>query len=76
MTLMKSITTVLKDEIRRRGLPQKKLAELAGIQRASLYRFVSGERDLWLKTADRLCQALGLELMAKRPTKPAKKGGR
>lgn len=69
---MKSITTTLKDEVRRRGLPQKRIAELAGIQRASLSRFVSGERDLWLKTADRLCQALGLELVAKR----AKKGGR
>ena len=45
------------------------LALAAGIDPASLRRFVNGERSLRLDKADRLAEALGFELVRRRRPK-------
>jgi len=38
------------------------LAKRSGVDKGQLSRFMAGERDFQLTTADKLCKALGLEL--------------
>lgn len=42
-----------------------RIAADAGLTRGVLSRFMGKERDLTLETADRLCEALGLQLIQK-----------
>lgn len=52
----------LKDGALQSGLSPGQLARRAGIDRRSIARFLLGERDLTLRSADRLAVALGLRL--------------
>jgi len=60
------VSTSLRAAIQECGLTLYRLAKESGVDAAVLGRFVKNERDLNLQTADRICNALGLEL---RPTK-------
>jgi transcriptional regulator with XRE-family HTH domain len=51
-------------------LNQREIGRLADIGPDQVSRFLRGERDLTLKTAARICKALGLELA------PEKKKGK
>ena len=64
------MTDVLRRAILDSGLPLLKIAKEAGVQRASLSRFVRGKNSLRLDVADRLAAYFGLHLTAaeKRPT--------
>jgi plasmid maintenance system antidote protein VapI len=66
---MTTISDVLREAVVGSGLSLQRLSELTGVQRASLSRFVRGERTLRLDMADRLATYLGLELMARRRAK-------
>ena len=57
------------------ALTERHFSERIGVSQASISRFVRGERDLSLSTVDRICAALGYELVPiirplrrKRPT--------
>lgn len=63
------ITDILRQAIVDSGLPLLKVAEATGVERASISRFVHGERSLRLDIADRLATYFGLELQAKRKGK-------
>ena len=52
----------LKAAIRQTGKPLYRLAKESGVSQPIIYRFVSGERDIRLETADKLAAALGLRL--------------
>ena len=52
----------LKTAIRQTGEPLNRLAKKSGVSQPIIYRFVSGERDIRLETADKLAAALGLRL--------------
>ncbi len=65
MSKSKSLPDVIRDTIRNDGRSLYKLAQDSGVNSAVLGRFMSGERDVNLRTADRLCKALGLELRQK-----------
>lgn len=54
-----------------RGLTAHALARASGVNSAVVGRFLKGQRDVTLTTAEKLCRALGLEL---RPTRRRKKG--
>jgi len=43
------------------------VARDSGVNSAVVGRFLKGERDVTLSTADKLCKALGLELRPRRP---------
>ncbi len=55
-----------------RSLTAYALARDSGVNSAVVGRFLKGQRDVTLATAERLCRALGLEL---RPTRRRRKGG-
>jgi hypothetical protein len=59
-----SLSEELREAIRadHRTVPQ--IADAAGISDALLARFLSGERDIRMATADKLADALGLKLSA------------
>lgn len=57
------ISEQLKIAIEKEG--QKEVAEESGVERSQIRRFLSGERDLRLRSADKIATALGLELKQK-----------
>lgn len=65
----KSMVDVLRAAIKSSGLTHYRIAKDAGIKPQIIDRFVSGERDLRLATAAKLCEALGLELKLKPKSK-------
>jgi plasmid maintenance system antidote protein VapI len=59
---MKTMSETIRQAVLAAGLPLQQIAEAAGIERASLSRFVRGERTLRLDMADRLAAHFGLVL--------------
>lgn len=59
---MTTLTTTLRAAIERDGRSVYRLCKDAGIDQASLSRFISGERGLTLESADKLAAALRLKL--------------
>ncbi|MBL8819694.1 MAG: helix-turn-helix transcriptional regulator [Planctomyces sp.] len=57
-----TIREVILQAIEDRGESVLALSKLCGVSQPQLSRFVSGERDLRLESAAKLCEALGLEL--------------
>lgn len=62
---MKSVSEALRQAVLDSGLPLLQIAEAAAVERASLSRFVRGERTLRLDMADRLAAYFKLELRPK-----------
>jgi plasmid maintenance system antidote protein VapI len=60
------MSEVLRRTIEDSGLPLIALERATGIHRASIRRFLRGERSLRLDLADRLAIHFGLELRPKR----------
>ncbi len=67
----------MREIIEARGLTAYGAARLAGVDPGVVSRFLTGERDIRLGTADRLASAMGLRLVElarkgrARPSKPA-----
>lgn len=59
------LSDALKEAIRGSGKSVYQIANDAGISQIVISRFLSGERDIRMATADRLAKALGLKLEAK-----------
>ncbi|HJZ58788.1 MAG TPA: helix-turn-helix transcriptional regulator [Gemmataceae bacterium] len=55
-------TEALRRAIRDSGLPYLQLEQATGVHRASISRFMTGERSLRLDVADKLADYLGLKL--------------
>ena len=60
------ISDSIKAEIARRGLSASAVAKLAGIKPNVVSRFLAGERDLMLATADKIAAGLGLVVRHRR----------
>jgi plasmid maintenance system antidote protein VapI len=58
----KSLPDRLRDGIRRSGKTVYRLAKESGVAHPIILRFLSGERDIRLETADKLAAVLGLRL--------------
>jgi hypothetical protein len=61
-----SISEELRSTILKSKLTRYAIAVGSGIDHAVLRRFMNGERDIKLKTADQLAKFLGLELVKRR----------
>ena len=59
-----SLSGLLKQTIRESGKSVDELARDAGLPAELVVRFLSGERDIHMATADKLADALGLRLAA------------
>jgi len=57
-----SLSDALRRHIRAEGVSLYELAEQTGVARGLLSRFMRGERDIRLETANRIAAYLGLEL--------------
>ncbi len=62
MSKSKSFPNVIRDRIRKDGRTIYRLALDCEVNQAVLGRFMRGERDMNLRTAEKVCRALGLEL--------------
>jgi len=58
------------------GESQVRIAEVANVKSSTISRFMSGEFDLRLATADRLLDYFGFEISGPRATKKRSKGSR
>jgi transcriptional regulator with XRE-family HTH domain len=61
---MPTISDTVRNVIRDRGLSYSEVGRLAGVQPSQIGRFMKGERGLTSDSLDRICIALGLELLA------------
>ncbi len=73
--VMASIAEQLRLAIEQSGKSRYRIAQESGVAEAVLSRFMSGERDLKLSTANKLCEAMGLRVVLEpeekqRPKKP------
>ncbi len=57
----------IREAIRASGRSLRDLENATGISRGQLSRFLRGQRDLTLETAGKLFDALGLEVVSKKP---------
>jgi ribosome-binding protein aMBF1 (putative translation factor) len=64
--LAPSIAASLKDAIRRSGRSVYQIAQESGISQIVISRFLSGERDIRMATADKLARVLNLQLTTER----------
>ena len=71
MSEQQTMPDTIRAAIERDSRSLYRLAKDSGVDYAVLHRFANAERDLNLRTADRLCRALGLEL---RPARRKRKG--
>ena len=55
------------------GMTHYSIGKASGVNIANIDRFVSGERDLRLATASKICSVLGYGLAKIEPPKPSKK---
>lgn len=58
-----TMSDVLRQTIRESGIPLLTLSEAAGVQRASIIRFVNESQSLRLDCADKLARHFGLVLV-------------
>ncbi len=56
------LSQALRDALRASDKSMYQIAQTAGVSQIVVSRFVSGERDIRMATADRLAEALGLHL--------------
>ncbi len=59
-----SLSDAVKQAIRQSDMTIYQIAKRAGISQIMISRFLSGERDIRLGTADKLANALGLKLIS------------
>ena len=59
-----TLSTALRDAIRRSEMSAYQIAKAANVSQIVVSRFLSGERDIRMETADRLAEVLGLKLGA------------
>lgn len=59
-----SLSETLKQAIRNSEQSEYQIAKLAGVSQIVITRFLAGERDIRMATADKLAEALGLKLGA------------
>lgn len=71
MKTRRTYAEMIRATVEARGLTAYALARDSGVNSAVVGRFLKGERDVTLTTAEKLCRALGLEL---RPVRRRKKG--
>lgn len=67
-----TVSETIRAEITRRGLTAYGAAQLVGVDPSVIARFMAGERGLSMRTLDRVCAALELQLQpSPRASEPA-----
>jgi transcriptional regulator with XRE-family HTH domain len=63
--MSKSWLARVQDAIRKSGKTDRELGKESGIDPAQLWRLKQGQRTLTLRSAEKLCRVLGLDLVTK-----------
>jgi transcriptional regulator with XRE-family HTH domain len=72
-----TLSSQLRSIIESRGLTLAELSQLSGVDATVIGRFIAGQRDLRLATADKIAEALGLRLVeVAMPKARGRKSGR
>lgn len=58
----KTMSDRLREAIKNSGKTVYRISQESGVSHPVIFRFLSGERDIRLETAEKLAVALGLEL--------------
>jgi transcriptional regulator with XRE-family HTH domain len=58
----KTLADAIREAAKRDGRTAYALAQASGLPIPVISRFLSGQRDMYVASADKLCRALGLEL--------------
>ena len=58
------ISDQLRAAVRDSGMSAYAICKLADVDKSSISRFLSGERQLSMEAADRVCEVLGLKLLS------------
>ena len=61
--MARTVSEQLKRAIDRSGLSRHRICQMSGIDQAAMSRFMAGTRALTCESVDKLCTALGLELV-------------
>ena len=72
MPKLKTASDVLRDALRSSDESLRQIAKRADVDNGRLSRFVRGERGLTTDAVDRLCKALGLQLVSSKRKKRTK----
>ncbi len=72
---MATASETLKEIIRSRGLTAYALARMSGASVDPIQRFLNGERGLSVATFDKLADALGLDLVERKPPRRLRSKG-
>ncbi len=65
-TMRKSFSDELRTAIDESGLTRYGICQAAGIDKASMSKFMTGERGLGMESIDKLAELLGLHIMSDR----------
>ena len=60
------MTELLKETITERGLPLLRIEQETGVKRATVMRFMRGDADIRLATADKLAAYFGLDVVKRK----------
>lgn len=72
--LLMNMTEQVRVAITNCGITQAEIARETGITKGALSRFMSGQRDMTLRTLETIAQVIGVRLVVGRPRR-RKKGG-
>jgi transcriptional regulator with XRE-family HTH domain len=62
----KSINAQLREAIEKSDMSRYRISAESGVSQAVLSRFVNGQADLTLAKAEKICEALGIDLSLKK----------
>ena len=69
MIPMMDMSDQVRQAIRNCGMTQYAIAKATGITKGALSRFMAGERDMNLRTLQRIAPAIGVSLTVKKPNR-------
>jgi len=72
--IMMNMSDTVRDAIEKCGMTRYAIAQRTGISEGALSRFMSGDRDMTLRTLERFAHIIGVRLVVSRPKMRRKKG--
>ena len=73
---MATISEQVRRAIEECGMTRYRLSQVSGVSEGMLSRYMTGEREMTLRTLDRLAPFIGVQIAVKRPRQPKQKKGR
>lgn len=72
LLVMTTMSDRVREAIKTSGLTRYQIAKQSGVTEGALSRFVAGERDMTLRTLERIAPLIGVRLTVSRPRRRQK----